>query len=93
MHNISIMHLLSTCTANNYFSNYSHKHQGFKILLPFRTAALKFCFFTLNLLLFYNLVCRRLASASDNEKTLAWQKNLLVPDDWTALFLCPEDEF
>ena len=63
--------------------------------LPFGQVALKFCFpgqvFGYS---FYNLVGRWLAwapthRASENEKWLARQENLLVPDNRTALFSSP----
>ena len=63
--------------------------------LPTKQAALKFYLPWASVsLLFYNLVGRRLAWAlthwaSENEKLLAPQENLLVLDDQTALFSSP----
>jgi len=65
--------------------------------LPFKQAVLKFCLprASLSLLFFYYLVGRRLAcslarGASENEKLLAQQENLLVPGNQTALFSSPD---
>jgi len=62
---------------------------------PFRQGALKFCLPWARLsLLFSHLVGRQLAWAFahqvvENEKLLAQQVNLLVLDNWTALFSSP----
>jgi len=67
-----------------------------KSILPIGQVALKFClpWACLNVFVFFFLVGRRLAWAfahwpSENEKLLAQQENLVILDDWTALFLSP----
>jgi len=72
--------------------NRAKKH--FDSNLPFRQAALKVCLPLASLSLLFLLSCKTICLglahwASENEKSLARQENLLALDDWMALFSEP----